>query len=330
MMNSYSYKSLLILSVYLLFSACSGSATGTDRVKSEAKTAVQSVAFSEDATSFIVASDLGRNGYFEQKKIAELMGQMAKKCDAEFIAAVGDTHHFMGVASVEDPLWSTNYELIYTHPELMIDWFAVCGNHEYRGNTQAMIDYSDVSRRWEMRSRYYAKELKVSKNERALLLFIDTTPMIDKYRNDSTDYPDAHKESYEAQLAWIDAELKGSDAQWKIVLGHHPVYAHTSKNESERTDLQVRLQPILDNHQVDLYVCGHIHNFQHIRMPNSNVDYVVNSSGSLSRKVEEVDGTLYCSELAGFSVVSMLDQQLIFTMLDGDGNSIYQFSRDKH
>lgn len=63
-------------------------------------------------------------------------GKSAEKIDIEFIVAAGDTHHFEGVASVDDPLWMTNYELVYSHPELMLEWFAVNGNHEYRGNTQ--------------------------------------------------------------------------------------------------------------------------------------------------------------------------------------------------
>ena len=68
------------------------------------------------------------------------MGNLAEKIDIEFIVTAGDTHHFEGVASVDDPLWMTNYELVYSHPELMLEWFAVNGNHEYRGNTQAVLD----------------------------------------------------------------------------------------------------------------------------------------------------------------------------------------------
>ena len=74
--------------------------------------------------NFYVANDLGRNGYYDQKPIAELMGVMAENgTDPEFVLATGDVHHFEGVRSVNDPLWMTNYELIYSHPELMIDWF---------------------------------------------------------------------------------------------------------------------------------------------------------------------------------------------------------------
>ena len=105
--------------------------------------------------NFYVANDLGRNGYYDQKPIAELMGTMAEEVGPEFVVATGDIHHFEGVRSVNDPLWMTNYELIYSHPELMIDWFPVLGNHEYRGNTQAVMDYTNISRRWTMPARYY-------------------------------------------------------------------------------------------------------------------------------------------------------------------------------
>lgn len=47
------------------------------------------------------------------------------------------------------------------------------------------------------------------------------------------------------------------------------------------------------------YACGHIHNFQHIRMPNDNIDYVVNSSASLARPVKQTDGTVFCSSADG-------------------------------
>ena len=63
--------------------------------------------------NFYVANDLGRNGYYDQKPIAELMGQMAEEVGPEFVLATGDVHHFEGVRSVNDPLWMTNYELIY-------------------------------------------------------------------------------------------------------------------------------------------------------------------------------------------------------------------------
>ncbi len=58
--------------------------------------------------AFFIANDLGRNGYYQQKKIAELM----------------------------------------------IPWRPICGNHEYRGNTQAVLYYFKISRRWRIDEKY--------------------------------------------------------------------------------------------------------------------------------------------------------------------------------
>lgn len=55
-----------------------------------------------------MANDLGRNGYYDQKPIAELMGNMAKTLKPKCVLAAGDIHHFNGIASVNDPLWNTN------------------------------------------------------------------------------------------------------------------------------------------------------------------------------------------------------------------------------
>lgn len=145
-----------------------------------------------DVTLYMT-NDMGRNGYYDQKPIAELMGEMAGVVDPECVFAAGDIHHFNGVASLQDPLWMTNYELVYSHPDLMLDWFPVCGNHEYRGNTQAFMDYGKVSRRWMMPARYYTKVFS-HHNTTIRVVMLDTTPLIDSYRKNSAVYPDACKQ----------------------------------------------------------------------------------------------------------------------------------------
>ena len=283
----------------------------------------------KSATNFIVANDLGRNGYYEQKNISTIMAETAEKCDIEFIAAAGDIHHFMGVRSVNDPLWMTNYELIYSHPELMIKWYAICGNHEYRGNTQAVLDYSNVSRRWIAPSKYYTFTETTDDGTPIRLLFIDTTPLIDRYRKDSIGYPDACKQDAELQLQWIDSVLTQSTEKWKIVIGHHPIFAETDKKDSERADLQKRLAPILEKHKVDVYFCGHIHNYQHIRPESSHVNYVVNSSASLSREVNTSPDTKFCSPDAGFTFCSLTKDTFKFFFINHQGKIIYQYLIEK-
>ena len=281
-----------------------------------------------DVTLYM-ANDLGRNGYYDQKPIAELMGRMAETTGMECVLAVGDIHHFNGVASTSDPLWTTNFEQVYSHPELMLDWFPVLGNHEYRGNTQAVLDYGKVSRRWVMPSRYYTKVFD-SKGTTVRIVFLDTTPLIDRYRENTEKYPDACKQDPQAQLDWLDHVLKNATEDWVVVVGHHPIYAYTTKAEYERTDMQKYVMPILHKYNnVSIYACGHIHNFQHIRMNGDNIDYVVNTSASLARPVKPTEGTVFCSPADGFSIISASKNSLKMYMIDKDGKVIHTIEKNK-
>ena len=310
-------KNLLLLFIFLLSGALGVTAQPRELTEEEM----------DDRFNFYIANDLGRNGYYDQKPIAERMGEMEEVTGFEFIAALGDVHHFEGVASVNDPLWMTNYELVYSHPELMVEWFPILGNHEYRGNSQAVLDYSKVSRRWCMPARYYTKVFEVEDGVTIRLVFIDTAPLIDKYREESDQYPDVCKQDMQRQLAWIDSVLTVNKATWTVVMGHHPMYAQTSKDDIERENLQERLNPILKKHHVDMYIAGHIHNFQHIRQKDSDIDYIVNSSASLSRNVEPMDGTVFCSGATGFSVCSASATDLKLYMLDKDGKVLHVVER---
>ena len=276
-----------------------------------------------------LVNDMGRNGYYDQKTIAELMGTMAETIGPEAIIAAGDIHHFNGVASVNDPLWTTNYEHIYSHPELMLDWFPILGNHEYRGNTQAVLDYAKVSRRWMMPARYYTKVFN-KKNVSVRIVFLDTTPLIDRYREETDKNPDAVKQDVQKELDWLDQTLRQAKEDWVIVVGHHPIYAETSKAEYERTDMQKRVMPILHRYNnVSIYACGHIHNFQHIRMKGDPIDYVVNSAGALSRKVKPIEGTVFCSGEPGFSVIAATQKQLKLHMIDKQGRVLHTVTKQK-
>ena len=278
---------------------------------------------------FFLANDLGRNGYYDQKPIAELMGVMAEEIGPECVLAAGDVHHFDGVQSVHDPLWMTNYELVYSHPELMINWLPILGNHEYQGSTQAVLDYSDVSRRWEMPARYYTRVYE-EEGTSVRLVMVDTTPLMSKYRKENQKYPEACLQDNEKQLAWVDSVLNVAKEDWVMVVGHHPIYAETSKDESERLDMQNTLGKVLGKYpKVAMYLCGHIHNFQHIRVPGSPIDYVVNSSASLSRKVKPIEGTQFCSPESGFSVIAADKKELCLHMIDKTGKMLYTVRRQK-
>ena len=287
----------------------------------------------ERSVGVILANDLGRNGYYDQKSISETMAALCETVDVECVVAPGDIHHFEGVRSVDDPLWMTNYELIYSHPELMIPWHCTLGNHEYRGTTQACIDYTRKSARWNMPERYHTFVLTADDGTTLRFVLIDTTPLIDKYRTETSKYPDAALQDRDRQLAWMDSVLTAANEDWVLVAGHHPVFADTGKDDSERADMQKYVRPVLQRHsdKVAMYLCGHIHNFQHIRSGNGDpIDYVVNSSASLSRKkVAPTPGAVFVSGESGFSFIAADRHSLTLYMLDKEGRTLHKIERTK-
>ena len=294
------------------------------------QTLINPVKLPENALNFMVANDMGRRGVSEQKNVAVLLGKEADLNKISFVAVAGDPIHDDGVKSTIDTEWKDKFESIYTASSLMnIPWYVVSGNHEYHGSVQAILDYSKVSNRWKAPSRYYSIEKTIDKEgNKCLLVFIDTAPLIDKYRTDSS-YSDAGKQDIEKELKWIDSTLVNSRDRWKIVIGHHPVYADTEKEEAERTDMQKRVGVILENRKADLYICGHIHNFQHIKPEGKSVNYIVNASACEARKVNKTNGTLFCKDDPGFTVSSVTGKSFSFYFINNKGETIYKYTLTK-
>ena len=179
-----------------------------------------------------------------------------------------------------------------------------------------------------MPGRYYTKSFN-EEGTTVRIVWIDTTPLIDKYRQETDKYPDACQQDINAQLEWLDATLAAAKEDWVVVVGHHPIYADTDKDDIERQNMQQRVDTILRRHRVDMYINGHIHNFQHIRVKGSDIDYITNSSGSLSRKVQPVEGTVFCSSEPGFSILSACPTSLELRMVDKHGKVLHTITRTK-
>lgn len=285
----------------------------------------------EGEYNVFMLSDAGRNGSYDQRKIGTLMGEYAEIISPEFVISCGDLFHYDGIQSTSDPILLSNYENIYTHGELHCPWYGVLGNHEYKGNTQAMMDYSDISRRWNMPSRYYTftKQLDDDdpESESIRFVFIDTAPLMSKYH--TQEYPDAMNIDESVQLQWIDSVLSVAKEKWVLVIGHHPVYSYDTKDDSESIELRSKLEPIFDRHQVDFYFCGHIHTFQHLRNETGKTDYVVNASASLQRPPLNGEYTVYNSTNTGFAILTFNEGEMNYHFINSEGEVEYSIQRKK-
>ena len=126
----------------------------------------------KDALHFFVIGDWGRNGEYGQKEIAKVMADAAEQVEPKFIISTGDNFYPSGVRSIMDPHWKASFEDIYPQHSLQGDWYIVLGNHDYKGNPDAQIEYSTISRRWNMPSRYFSKTFGISKSQSAQFIFM--------------------------------------------------------------------------------------------------------------------------------------------------------------
>jgi tartrate-resistant acid phosphatase type 5 len=274
------------------------------------------------ALNFLVVGDWGRDGTSHQREVAAQMGKAADSLGSQFVISVGDNFYTNGVQSTTDPQWLSSFESVYAAPSLQIPWYVALGNHDYRGAPQAQIDYSKSSTRWRMPARYY----KVSGSDlgapHADLFFIDTSPLVYKYREQDNDAIAANvsTQDVEGQLRWLDAELDRSTAPWKLVIGHHTLHSGGSQH-GDTPEMVELIEPLLQKHGVQAYINGHDHDLQHVR--RSGVNYIGSGAGSEVRPVGAIEGTRFCASVSGFAAMSLHPEMLELRFRDFTGNSLY-------
>lgn len=278
--------------------------------------------------NFLIVSDLGDYGGGEQIPLAETLGEFAADFRPNAILNMGDTFHWWGVQSVDDPGWNSNFEAIYTAPALHNLWYSALGNHDYQGNSQALIDYTNKSRRWNLPARYYKQSFKRGDTS-VDVLFIDSTPYLRRARTQPDVYPDACLQDTAAQSRWLAAQLDSCTADWVIVAAHHPVYSSRRDAAFQRADIQAHIEPILAANRPDIYLNGDVHCFEHFRSADGVTDYVTCTSGSNAYPVELGPDALFASGGSGFITFAIDHDTMTITMYDIKANPIYTYKKQK-
>ena len=212
---------------------------------------------------------------------------------------LGDNFYSVGMESPADPRWQTQWEQIYG--PLGVTFYAALGNHDWGhpDSPAAEILYSAQTTTWRMPSAYYTFTAG------AVQFFaLDTQSVA----------------LSERQRRWLDAELTRSQARWKIVYGHHPIYSGGAYED--RPDLISKLLPILHN-RVDAYICGHDHNLQALR-PDGNVRfYVAGGGGAGLYDLRPYERSIFSSRSNGFAVIDADAARMTISLVDGNGATVY-------
>ncbi|KAL9650860.1 hypothetical protein ABK040_012752 [Willaertia magna] len=296
---------------------------------------------SNDTIRFLVIGDFGRANN-EQKLLANAMGEYCSKTRCDFIVGTGDNIYENGVSGVNDTGFKEKFEDIYNHPAIKdLIWYQTIGNHDYRQNPQAEIDYSKVSKRWRMFDYFYNISIPSSNNGFHLNLIVtDTVPYHSLFYYDPwmnrTAFSE-RKKFNDIQMKWLEETIKhyyysnvNNNNSWTIVTGHFPVY---STGMHYNSPVLMRLfEPLFIKYKIPLYLSGHDHTnswLENIYLRDEKkTQYIVSGSGA---GVDKYKRPLFNSHLKnvyhgpGFFAVEVQKQFIYVYCLNEKAEVVFYF-----
>jgi tartrate-resistant acid phosphatase type 5 len=224
-----------------------------------------------------------RSGMWPVAKAMQAWCAPAERC--QFGAMLGDNIYDAGATAGADgrddaerfaDLLRLPYKgLQEQDPEFVI--YPVLGNHDWdtsREGAVAQLEYLRQSPLYAMEGFYY----RVKAAPDVELFAIDTTLLLnaetvydDAVAPDGTPINTGQEDNYEPwampvgdearMLAWLEESLAQSDARWKLVIGHHPIWSSSGTKHEEANVLRRLLMPVLCRY-ADAYLVGHDHTLE--------------------------------------------------------------------
>lgn len=238
-----------------------------------------------------------------QKKVAAAMREYHGKSPFDFGITLGDNFYPSGMNSPLDERWKTLYSDLYD--PLGIKIYASLGNHDWYGpdSPAAEILYSDRSPSWRLPSPYYTF----------------TAGPVQFFALDTNDMS-------EAQFMWLDSEIAKSQARWKVVYGHHPIYS--AGRHADNPALITRLLPLLKG-RVDIYIAGHDHDMQHLKPDGGVHFFIAGGGGAMTRLLRPGPRSIFARAAYGFAVLEADRSRLKVTLVGVDSKPMHEYPLEK-
>ncbi|GFZ21302.1 Calcineurin-like metallo-phosphoesterase superfamily protein [Actinidia rufa] len=224
-------------------------------------------------------------------------------------------------------------EGFYNQSEVALQFL---GNHDYRGDAKAQLN--PILRKID--SRWLCLRSFVLNTEIAEFFFVDTTPFVDLYFIDPEDpiydwrgiYP---RQSYLVNLLKdLELALRESNANWKIVVGHHAI--RSVSHHGDTPELIDQLLPMLEANDVYFYMNGHDHCLEHINCFDSGIQYLTSGAGSKAWRGDDKKhnhcAVHYFHDGQGFMSVQLnrTDASMVFYDVFGERRYHWNASRQLH
>ena len=247
---------------------------------------------------FVALGDVG-TGEAEQYSVAKAMEQRYQTAPFPFALLNGDNIYPEGEIERISESFEQPYAALLQNG---VKFRAVLGNHDFstrQGEDEvAYLGYN-------MPERYYTF------TEKSVQFFaLDTNQIYLDRRFKET--------PWNAQLDWLQKELEGSTAPWKVVFAHHPIYSSGSHGSDRR--LKRALSPLFAKYGVQIYTNGHDHNYERTE-PIDGTTYITSGNGAKLRPVGRSRWTAHASSQLGFTAFDVYTDRIVIKAIDTDSRS---------
>jgi 3',5'-cyclic AMP phosphodiesterase CpdA len=121
------------------------------------------------------------------------------------------------------------------------------------------------------------------------------------------------------QQAWLEKELSNSKALWKIVYGHHPIYA-SGVYGSNPAFIKL-FTPLFQKYGVQLYINGHEHHYERTTSINGTT-YLICGAGAGNRQVGQNKWTAYSTSDLSFAAYEVYKDRILVSGI-GIDNKVF-------
>jgi tartrate-resistant acid phosphatase type 5 len=262
----------------------------------------------DQAVSVLAFGDFG-DGVPQQMTTARSMVQYSQAHPFDFGITLGDNFYPQGLANPTDSRWNRDWETPYG--PLGVRFYATLGNHDYynAASPAGEIERSNHSQSWCLPRHFYTYTAGPVQ-----FFAIDTDPI------------ERDVAGIQTQLDWLKRALRSSQAPWKVVYGHHPVYTNGEHGGSlgYLSRLRAKLLPILKEAKVDVYLAGHDHDLEALK-PDEGISFFVSGGGGKEKRPLRTNGCRAWAESTyGFTVLEAEGEEMTVRFLGSDGQELHK------
>jgi acid phosphatase len=229
---------------------------------------------------FVSVADTG-TGDRGQYAVAKAISRYHSQNPFDLVVLAGDNIYNNGEIEKIGAVFERPYQPLLKQD---VKFHACLGNHDIRtANGEHQVQYADFN----MQGRYYT-----FRRDPVQFFALDTNVNAD----------------WKTQLPWLEQELSRSDAPWKVVFGHHPVY--TSGLYGVNQVFIKNLTPLFQKYRVQLYINGHDHDYERTH-PINGTTYLICGAGAATRPVFRSEWTAYSASRLSFAALEVYSDRMV-------------------